>query len=142
MANAFEYSRRIEFRETDMAGIVHFANYFGYMEEAEHAFLRAIGLGVHTQVDGQTVSWPRVAADCDFRNPIKFEDELTIRVGVTRIGSKSVTYLHEMFCDEVLVAEGSVTAVCCKIVAGQKPESIPIPDEFVSSLQPFLIEQE
>lgn len=142
MPDSFEFLRRIEFRETDMAGIVHFANYFGFMEEAEHAMLRALGHGVHAEIDGQTVSWPRVAADCDFHSAIKFEDELLISVGVIRIGTKSVTYSHQMFCDDVLVAEGTVTAVCCKMVAGQKPESMPIPESYVQSLKPFLIESE
>ena len=38
MANHFHFSKRVEFSETDMAGIVHFSNFFRYMEMAEHAY--------------------------------------------------------------------------------------------------------
>ena len=39
--------RRVQFYETDMAGIVHFSCYFRYMEEAEHAMWREAGLSIH-----------------------------------------------------------------------------------------------
>ena len=42
----FRYRRRVQFAETDMAGIVHFSWYFRYMEEAEHALWRAAGLSI------------------------------------------------------------------------------------------------
>ena len=38
--------RRVEFSETDMAGIVHYSNFFRYMEAAEHEFFRALGFSV------------------------------------------------------------------------------------------------
>ena len=40
MATPFRVTRRVEFHETDMAGIVHFSNFFRYMEFAEVEFLR------------------------------------------------------------------------------------------------------
>jgi acyl-CoA thioester hydrolase len=43
----FITTHRVEFFETDLAGIVHFANYYRFMEQAEHAFFRALGLKIH-----------------------------------------------------------------------------------------------
>ena len=40
MPPQFTYSRRIQFSDTDMAGIVHFANFYRFMEEAEHEMFR------------------------------------------------------------------------------------------------------
>ena len=40
MIAKFSYEHRVEFFETDLAGIVHFANYYRFMEQAEHAFFR------------------------------------------------------------------------------------------------------
>ena len=51
MPYEFHSRQRVEFADTDMAGIVHFANFFRYMERAEHEFLRSLGLSVHA-VDG------------------------------------------------------------------------------------------
>ncbi|HCE02754.1 MAG TPA: acyl-CoA thioesterase, partial [Acidobacteria bacterium] len=42
----FRLTRRVQFYETDSAGIVHFSVFFRYMEEAEHAMWRAAGLSI------------------------------------------------------------------------------------------------
>ena len=54
----YVHRRRVQFYETDAAGIVHFSWYFRYMEEAEHALWRAAGLSVPPPGGG--VGWPRV----------------------------------------------------------------------------------
>ena len=41
--STFITHRRVEFSDTDMAGIVHFANFYRYMEQAEHDFFRSLG---------------------------------------------------------------------------------------------------
>ena len=51
MAHEYRYRRRVEFSETDLAGIVHFSNYFRYMEAAEHEFFRSLGLSIHLERD-------------------------------------------------------------------------------------------
>ena len=86
MNQVFSIQRRVEFRDTDAAGIVHFSNFFVYMEQTEHAFLRSLGLGVVYEIDGQHYSWPRVSTNCNYKNSIRFEDALNIRLRVQRIG--------------------------------------------------------
>src|SRR3954452_18413358 len=97
MPGVFRVQRIVEFSDTDMAGIVHFSNFFRYMEAAEHAFLRACGLSVSMEWEGETVSFPRVAAACDFTRPARFEDVLDVTVAVQRLGRSSVTYAFEFF---------------------------------------------
>ena len=43
MAEPFRTTRLVEFHDTDMAGIMHFASFFHYMESAEHEFIRSLG---------------------------------------------------------------------------------------------------
>jgi acyl-CoA thioester hydrolase len=113
MTHEFHYRRRIEFADTDMAGIVHFANYFRYMEMAEHAFLRSLGLSVHAEIDGRVVSWPRVKAECLFRAPLRFEEELDVHLLVREKRAKSITYDFQMSNqDGRPVAHGSVKVAC------------------------------
>src|SRR4029079_19425707 len=92
MPQPFKTTRRVEFHETDAAGIMHFAVFFKFMEEAEHEMLRSLGLSVMTQDGEGTVSWPRVAARCDYQSSVKFEDVIDIEVRIVRVGQKSVTY--------------------------------------------------
>ena len=136
----FKTSRRVEFRDTDTAGIVHFSNFFAYMEQTEHEFLRSIGQPLISEVDGKRCSWPRVAANCNYRSAIQFEQMIDIELSITKLGTKSVTYAFQITHDGTAVADGSLTAVCCEIEHGKKPKSIEIPAEFVAAVKPYLAE--
>lgn len=133
----FIHTRRVEFRDTDTAGIVHFSNFFAYMEQAEHEMLRSVGLGVICEVDGEEISFPRVNAGCNYRQAIKFEEMIDVHVYVDRIGTKSVTYGFEFFRDSTLVADGTITVVCCYFKHGQRPESVATPQKFLDAIKPF-----
>jgi len=104
------------------------------METAEHEMLRSVGLSI-MQPDGEHhISWPRVSVACDFQRPARFDDVLTIEVAIASIGEKSVTYTFRFLLGDQLLATGKTTAVCCRIVHGQPPRSIAIPDEIRQKL--------
>lgn len=130
----FTTTRRVEFRDTDAAGIMHFSMFFVYMEQAEHQWLRSRGLSVIMHDDDGTISWPRVAASCDYHSAVRFEDVLDITVSIGRLGSKSVTYEFEFTHESRRVAVGEMTSVCCRIVQGQSPQSIAIPATILQKL--------
>lgn len=141
MPEAFRYRRKVEFRDTDAAGIVHFSVYFNYMENAEHALLRAAGTSVYAADESGAISWPRVSARCDFAGALKFEDEIEIEVRVVKLGNKSITFSFQFLRDSRRVARGEVTAVCCHVHEPGKLESIPIPDAIREQLQPYAEDQ-
>ncbi len=125
----FRTTRRIEFADTDMAGIVHFANFFRFMEAAEVEFLRSRGLSVAVLPwEGQILSFPRVAASCEYFKPARFEDVLEITVSVQKIGRKSVTYAFEFFKSGERIARGQVSSVCCSVGERREIQSMEIPD--------------
>lgn len=133
-AALFTTTRRIEFRDTDAAGLAHFTAFFALMEEAEHEFLRARGLSVMLHDDQGKLTWPRVAAKCDFSGAVKFEDELQIEVTPARVGAKSVTYAFVFSHAGREVARGEMTSVCCRFDAAGQPHSVAIPDSFLAKL--------
>lgn len=126
MPTEFSTTRRIQFAETDMAGIVHFANYFRIMEETEHAFFRSVGLSVAMQHGGMHIGWPRVSVSCEFFGPVRFEDELELKLRVTKVGERSFNYEVEFLLGGKRVALGKTTSVCCVLENGGM-KSIPIP---------------
>jgi acyl-CoA thioester hydrolase len=134
MTETFIYRCRVEFHDTDMAGIVHFSNFFRYMEEAEVAFLRSRGLHVSWREGAQRLGFPRVSASCDFMKPARFEDEIEVYISVEQVGTKSVTYSHEFRRGADVLAKGRVTAVCIRVGTEQKLESIEIPAEIRAKL--------
>ncbi len=134
--NAFRVSRIVEFGDTDMAGIMYFANFFRFMEVAETDFLQARGLSVSWRADGVKWGFPRVSVGCDFQNPARFQDVLTIAVTVERIGAKSVSYRFDFTNQHgEPVAVGRITTVFCREPEPGKLESVEMPAEVRAKIQ-------
>ena len=110
MPSTHTINRRVEFSETDQAGIVHYSNFFRYMEACEHDFFRALGSSIVDKESG--VGWPRVHANCKFRKPLFFEDEFTITLIITGKTRKSISYEFIFKKDGNEIARGGVT-ICC-----------------------------
>jgi acyl-CoA thioester hydrolase len=135
MNASFHVQRRVEFCETDAAGIAHFSAFFLYMEQAEHAFLRDAGLSVFLQDPDGTITWPRVNAQCDYVDAVRFEDMLDVEVSVLRLGQKSVTYGFEFTANGRRIASGKMTSVCCRVLPHQPPQSMAIPEWIADRLR-------
>ncbi len=130
----FQISRRVQFSETDMAGVMHFSNYYRLMEDTEHAFWRSVGLSVMTRDGDRHIGWPRVATQCEHFAPVRFEDELEVSLVVGQVGDRSVTYEVEFRSGGKRVAVGRMKAVCCATTDGHF-ESISIPDAMRRKLE-------
>ena len=128
MHTEYQTKRKIEFADTDMAGIVHFTRFFVFMESAEHEFLRSLGTSVATEWEGNKIGWPRLAASCEYLSPLRFEDEVDICLWVSKKGTKSLTYQFHFTRQGEDVARGQLTTVCCIPNPGEKLRAIPIPD--------------
>lgn len=133
MAHQYTLTRQVEFADTDMAGIMHFANFFRFMEAAEHAFFRSIGLSVHGRFGGRLIGWPRVDARCAFSRPLRFEDVVEVQMLVREKRSKSLRceYVFRKTEDRtpVEVARGEMTLVCTELdERSGTMKAIPIPD--------------
>src|SRR5262245_21014850 len=116
MASEFRIVRRVEFSETDMAGIMHFSNFFRYMEAAEQAFLRWVGLSVVMRNTEPPIGFPRVPAECDYTQPLHFEDEVEVQLQVTEKKQKALSYAFRFLKlnaqPPMEVAVGTLTVVC------------------------------
>jgi acyl-CoA thioester hydrolase len=142
MPYEFTFSRRVEFAETDLAGIVHFANFYRMMENAEHAFFRSLGLfSIHQDFGGQTVGWPRVSASCDFFRPLYFEEMVEVQLLVAEVRSRSIRYAFRFWKgageERAEVARGQVVTVAASMdKASGKMAAVPIPEVLRSQIQP------
>lgn len=140
MPHEFTQRRTVEFAETDMAGIVHFANFFRWMESAEHAFFRSLGLSVHGRYGEEMQGWARVHAECDYRAPLRYQDEVEVRVLVAEKRPSAVTYVHVFTRvapePREEIARGSITAVCVARPPGEeRMRAVPMPPEVARQLE-------
>lgn len=140
MPHEFTLSHRVEFSETDMAGIVHFANFFRMMENAEHAFFRSLGFSIHAHDGGEVIGWPRVNASCEFLKPLRFEETVDIQLLVAEVRARSIRYAFRFWKDDgqrVEVARGAVTTVCTTVDrTSGKLGAVTIPEAIRSAIQP------
>ena len=136
MAEPFHTTRRVEFVDTDMAGIAHFSNFFRWMESAEVEYLRALGLSVKLPWEGQLLGFPRVSASCDYVKPARFGDVMDIAVTVEKVGRKSVTYGFVFTLEGAVIARGRVSSVCCRVLPDHEIESVEIPATLRAKLEP------
>ncbi|HEY6359352.1 MAG TPA: thioesterase family protein [Vicinamibacterales bacterium] len=133
MSRIHRYHRRVQFAETDMAGMVHFSWYFRYMEEAEHAMWRHAGLSIASSTDD--LRFPRVAASFEFRSPLRFEDEFEVVIRVYAIASREIRYACTILRADVPVATGAMTVACIRSRPGSPPAPSDIPDHVARALK-------
>jgi YbgC/YbaW family acyl-CoA thioester hydrolase len=138
MASEFRMTHRVEFADTDMAGIVHFAKYFRFMEVTEHAFFRSLGFSIAASRESP-VGWPRVKAECTYSSPLRFEDEIEVHLKVREKREKGVTYefaFHRLRPEPTRdVARGIVTAVCVSRDAQGKMKAVAIPPAVAAKIE-------
>ena len=139
----FHTTRRVEFCDTDLAGIVHFANYYRYMEQAEHAFFRALGLKITgVLADGTHYGWPRVSASCSFKSPARYDELLEIQITIVRHSQRSLTASYEFFREGTHLASGEMKTVFCVVRPNEPLQSVDMPAEILGKLQSALAASE
>jgi acyl-CoA thioester hydrolase len=139
MAYEFKITRRVEFSETDMAGIMHFSNFFRFMEAAEGAFFRSLGYSVVLSRNGLAVGLPRVHAECDYMAPLRFEDEVLVHLLVEKKGTRSLTYQFRFYhlhgSALAPVARGRLTAVCVARRKDKSMRAVTLPQALAQRIQ-------
>lgn len=129
----FTYRRRVQFAETDLAGIVHFSVMFLYMEEAEHAMWRSAGLSI---ADPESdLAWPRLSASMEFRSPLRFEEEFEVRLQISAVNRRTIEYTCTIERGETTIARGSMSAACARKQAGGAMKAVELPAELLERLK-------
>ncbi len=130
------YKRRVEFAETDAAGMVHFSVFFRYMEEAEHAVWRKASLDIYANHEER--SWPRISAKCDFKSPLRFQDEFEVRTEIAAVSRSTIQWAHTLVRGETVMGVGTVTAVYVAKGRDGSMKSAEIPPEIIAKLRSAL----
>lgn len=147
MANSISIKRHVEFHETDMAGIVHFSNYFRWMESAEAEFFKKLKVPITTQEAAIISGWPKVEAHCTFTAPLRFQDEIEILLMIKEVRNHSISYEFQFFKIEnntkTQVAKGGMITVFAKFNLLENTMSAALLEEELKNkiLQTFEVKQ-
>jgi acyl-CoA thioester hydrolase len=129
----YRLTRRVQFYETDAAGIVHFSWFFRYMEEAEHALWREAGISIHPAET--EIGWPRIAASFEFRRPLRFEDQFDVRLRIAEMTRRTIRYACVLTQEETTIATGELTIACVLKRPNEPMKAIDIPPEIAARFQ-------
>jgi YbgC/YbaW family acyl-CoA thioester hydrolase len=140
MAYEFTTTKKIEFSETDMAGLVHFSNYFRYMEVAERDFFESLELNLIQSAPNDLVGYPRTRAECKFSAPLRFGDTVKIHLAIKAIKDRSIDYQFRLFKldkkgDESAVAKGHITTIYTELTEDGNLQSRPLPKALLDKIE-------
>lgn len=128
MANSITIRRRVQWMDTDAAGIWHHSLVIRWTEEAEAELHRQ--LGIIEQTFGAT---PRVRIEFTFDTPVGFDDQVDITLTVAALGDTSVTYEVDVMRGPERIASGRMVVVLIDRGTGEKR---PWPEDLRAALRP------
>jgi len=120
--------RRVEWIDTDAAGIYHWTTIGRFFESAEAALFRALSLPEST-----LALTPRVSVHLEFRSSLRFGDEAWVELAVAAVGRTSLRYaLAVTDLRDRPVADGEI--VCC-LLDPARAGAQPWPEEIRVALE-------
>jgi acyl-CoA thioesterase FadM len=117
---AHVYQRRVEFSDTDAAGVAHFSRLLAMVEAAAHDFFRKNSIPIFSESAG----WPLVGLQVDFQASCRFGDELEISLYDFSPGESSLRFSFEARLADAGIFAGRAT-VCHISPTTGRPISIP-----------------
>ncbi|NVJ59894.1 MAG: tol-pal system-associated acyl-CoA thioesterase [Gammaproteobacteria bacterium] len=122
----FSFPVRVYYEDTDVAGVVYYANYLKFMERARTEWLREWGLDQSVLIE-QDVAFAVRKAEVDYYRPARFNDALNVVSTIKEVRGVRVLFhqkIVSMTDPEHVYAEGNILVVCVTL-STMKPRSMP-----------------
>lgn len=101
---------RVRYAETDKMGVVYHANYLVWFEVGRSNLFRELSLP-YTELEKQGVGLAVVEANCRYRKPAHYDDELVIVTEIKNMTARGITFVYLIYHDNTLLAEGKTVHV-------------------------------
>jgi YbgC/YbaW family acyl-CoA thioester hydrolase len=130
---AFKRSFRVHWVDTDIAGVMHFSNFFRYFEACEEEFCRSLSLPLTEIREKFGVMLPRVEVHCQYKAACRFDEQIDVTLRVREVEEKTITYNFQIFrqSDGKLAAEGYVKC----IAVNSEWKAVPLPAEIAKTVR-------
>lgn len=100
------YEYQIIFGDTDMMGVVYYANYLRFFEGARMSYWRALGK-TYKDLEDAKVAMPVVEAHCNYKRPAYYEDVIEVEVSVSEMRAASLRFAYVVRRGHIVLAEGN-----------------------------------
>ncbi|SFS14124.1 acyl-CoA thioester hydrolase [Granulicella pectinivorans] len=128
---------RVRYAETDQMGVVYHANYLVWFEVGRAELMRQMGLDYKEMEREEGCGIAVVEANCRYRAPARYDDELIVRTRVTGARGAVVKFGYEIvrLADETLLCEGYTVHV----VVGKDMKKRSLPEKYAERFRAALI---
>ncbi|MCC3862183.1 tol-pal system-associated acyl-CoA thioesterase [Pseudemcibacter aquimaris] len=102
---------RVYYEDTDIGGVVYYANYLKYMERARSEMLRVLGIDQAEMLDynhSDDVAFVVKRAEIDFNKGARFDDHLVVKSEITKLGGASVIIKQDITLDDHILVTGMI----------------------------------
>lgn len=117
MNRPFCLQLRVYYEDTDVGGVVYYANYLKYMERARSEWLRAQGLSNIELAREQGVLFAVRSVELDYHKPARLDDWLSVSAEVVRGGAASLVFRQDVRRGDELLCGGHIKLACLDAVA-------------------------
>ena len=119
---AHRFDLRVYYEDTDLAGIVYYANYLRFIERARSEWVRALGIDqVAMKAEGIVFAVRRVEAD--YIQPAQYDDQLVVHTTIEAATAARLVLNQQVTRDDAVLFEAQVTIVA--IGASGAPSRLP-----------------
>jgi len=108
------FALRVYFEDTDVAGVVYYANYLKYMERARSDMLRAVGIDQRGAIESGAGVYVVAEAQIKYRASAKLDDDLLVLSEVIQVRTASCLIHQRVMRGHEIVADAMVTAAFVK----------------------------
>ncbi len=126
VARPFSWPVRVYYEDTDLGGVVYYANYLKFMERARTEWLRALGFEQTALARDHGVAFVVSSLTIDYLRPAAFNDELAVTVELEKLGAGQIILRQTVAREAETLAAASVRIGCVN-TATFKPVRIPEP---------------
>jgi len=121
--NIFKIKKKIYYHDTDWSGVVYYANYLKFFEEARAEHLRSKGIDLKRLAEEEGTLFAVAEADIKYKSPARYGDEISVSSVVEKIKTASIYFYQEIKKGDLLLTECRLRLVC--INKNFKPVTIP-----------------
>ncbi|WP_147821329.1 acyl-CoA thioesterase [Salidesulfovibrio onnuriiensis] len=90
------YPHFVSYGETDTMGVLYYAEYLHLFERARGHLIRERGIS-YAEVEKRGVILPVREAQCRYRVPVRYDDEIRVRVAVSEFKRASMKFAYEIW---------------------------------------------
>lgn len=103
---------RVYYEDTDLAGIVYYANYLKFIERGRSEWVRALGIDQAALRANEGVVFAVRRVEADYLRPARFGDDLTVTTSLVETGGARIVLTQEIWRGQERLFEAKVVLVC------------------------------